>query len=216
MIPLARSGIIRRALLLLEGFVAGIRLELRHVDEVVDAAVNVRDGGLIGREAPLVVDDEFEGVLAALEVVDVGEVVPGAVHGYLPRPVVECSGDVDVPPAVLPPEDRGDDVVVGGGELGDVGLHAGVGHGGRGGAGAGAAGQLVVVGHGRIGCRVLHGGGVGALARDGAWVAVAVCLCRRGGLAVRGVARWCSWVLSLVGVDPCAGSSGWTRVGMLG
>eukprot|EP00588_Corethron_pennatum_P009106 CAMPEP_0194272082 /NCGR_PEP_ID=MMETSP0169-20130528/5731_1 /TAXON_ID=218684 /ORGANISM="Corethron pennatum, Strain L29A3" /LENGTH=198 /DNA_ID=CAMNT_0039014641 /DNA_START=256 /DNA_END=849 /DNA_ORIENTATION=- len=91
---------------LLEIFVARVGDEVRHVDEIIDPPLDVRDRGLVRRESPLVVDDELEGVLPPSEVVYVGEVVPRAVHGYLPGPAVEGARDVDPTAAVLPLEDR--------------------------------------------------------------------------------------------------------------
>jgi len=108
----SRGGAVIGVTFGLEFLVARVGLEIGDVDEVVDPAFDVGDGGLIGGEAPFVVDDEFERVLPAFEVVDVGEVVTGAVHGDLSRPSVEGAGDVDVAAAVLPPEDRGDGVLL--------------------------------------------------------------------------------------------------------
>ena len=50
---------------------AHLRFEVGDVDEVVDAALDVGDGRLVGREAPLVVDDELVRVLALAQVVHV-------------------------------------------------------------------------------------------------------------------------------------------------
>mmetsp|Transcript_27911 Transcript_27911/g.66471 ORF Transcript_27911/g.66471 Transcript_27911/m.66471 type:complete len:249 (+) Transcript_27911:2103-2849(+) len=100
----------RRALGL-ELLVATVGLEFGDVNEVIDPPLDVGNGGLVRRESPLVVDDELERVLAALEIVNVGEVVTAAVHRYLPRPAIECPGYVHISPSVLPPKHCGDGVL---------------------------------------------------------------------------------------------------------
>mmetsp|Transcript_27095 Transcript_27095/g.58769 ORF Transcript_27095/g.58769 Transcript_27095/m.58769 type:complete len:265 (+) Transcript_27095:292-1086(+) len=115
--------------------ISDVGLEVGNVNEVVDPTLNVGHGGLIGGEAPLVVHNELEGMLPPLEVVDVGEVIAGAVHGDLTGPAVERSRYVNLPPPVLPAEDRGDGIVVvelgqGGNVKGFAGAGTGTGGGG--------------------------------------------------------------------------------------
>ena len=55
--------------------VARVRVEVRHVDEVVDPSLNIGHGRLIRGKSPLIVHHKLEGVLALLEVVDVREIV---------------------------------------------------------------------------------------------------------------------------------------------
>lgn len=219
MIPLARSRIIRRVLLLLERLVSRVRLEIGDIDEIIDPSIDIRHRRLIRCKTPFIIDDEFEGVLAPFEVVDVGEIITGAMHRYLPVPVIEGSGNVDVSPTVFPAKDRGYDIIVCRGELGDIGLDAGVVHRGcvrvrvgwststRGGCRSrprsGPRGRcFLVVSHGRIGC-----GGVHVVGRV-AWWALALDLLplgrRRGGAVAVGVGGRSgsggSWVMDWIGI----------------
>jgi len=157
---LRRAGTVIGVTLVLKLLVPRVRLEIRHVDKVVNTTLNVSHRGLIGSESPFVVDDEFKSVLPTLEVVDVGEVITRAVHGDLSGPSVECSRDVNVAPAVFPAEDGGDRVLLGSGYGGEVegdGIVAQVESLGRADAGivctVSGGGH---VGHGLVRCRSLH------------------------------------------------------------
>lgn len=92
--------------------VADVGHEVRHVDEVVDLAVDVGDGRLIGRVPPFIVNDVLEGMLALFQIVYVGEVVAGPMHGDLTLPVVERAGDVHVFAAMFPFEDSRNEFTV--------------------------------------------------------------------------------------------------------
>lgn len=85
--------------------VADVGHKVGHVDEVVDLAVDVGDGRLVGRMPPFIVHDELEGMLTLFQIVYVREVVARSVHGDLTLPVVERAGDVHVLAAVFPFED---------------------------------------------------------------------------------------------------------------
>mmetsp|Transcript_6143 Transcript_6143/g.14423 ORF Transcript_6143/g.14423 Transcript_6143/m.14423 type:complete len:350 (-) Transcript_6143:2-1051(-) len=90
-----------------EVVVAGVGLlEVAHVDKVVDTTLDVGHCRLIGSEAPLVIDDELERVLALLQVVDIRKVVAAPVHLDLLLPVVERARDIHLSAAVLPSEHR--------------------------------------------------------------------------------------------------------------
>jgi len=212
-------SIIRCILLLFKGFIPRVGFEIRDINEVIDAAIDVRHGGLIRRKPPFIIDDKFKSMLSPFKIMNVGKIITGAMHGYLSRPFIECSGNVYVTTAVFPSKDGGYDIIVRGGELGhNVGI--GDGHVHVQGGGVVHVGGFIVFAHGRVGGGFLHGGGVGAGgAGRGSAVAVAVelvCLLLANGSSASGTAAaaggsaalgfglvawtWRGMALSVVGV----------------
>ena len=100
----------------LELRISRVWLEISNINKVINPSFNVGHGGLIRRESPLVIDNELEGMLPALKVVNVGKIIPGSMHGYLTRPAVKCAGNVDVSTTMFPSKDGGDRVFLGGRE----------------------------------------------------------------------------------------------------
>ena len=84
---------------------------------ITNATYNLQHTGvlrlrLIRGEAPMIVHDELVLVHAPGQILDNGELVPGADHGDLLPPPVEGGREVHVLPTVRPREDDWDEVIL--------------------------------------------------------------------------------------------------------
>ena len=79
-------------------------VEVPQVAVVVDVSRRVSDHRLFRREAPVIVDDELEGISLALQFDDGHKVVATSVHGDVPLPTREGACQVNIVTTVLPGE----------------------------------------------------------------------------------------------------------------